>query len=97
MCVGMCVTAWVWASEDNSEESVLPSYHVGTQRSNLGHEAWWQAPLLAEPSHWPRPNFLIECEKKGATLSDVCRVAKLFLPGPGVPAGHQERVQMNKL
>lgn len=32
--------------------SVLSFHYVGFQRSNLGPQPWWQAPLPAEASHW---------------------------------------------
>lgn len=40
LCVNTCTTAHVlYGGQNNSQESVLPFYHVGPKDQNLGHQA----------------------------------------------------------
>lgn len=40
VCMSVCITAYVWSSEDNLHGSVLSYWG-----SNSGHWAWWQVPI----------------------------------------------------
>lgn len=47
----------LWKPKDNAQgnDSLLPL--CGSQRWDLGHQAWWQFPLFAKPSQWPQVFF----------------------------------------
>lgn len=58
--IRLCVCMWVWVCECvyNFLESLFFFHHV-YGGSNSGHQAWQQAPLPTEASHWLIHCFLL--------------------------------------
>jgi hypothetical protein len=53
VCVHAYNTPHIRGSEDSLQESVL------SRVLNTDHPAWWQVPLLPEPSDWPWTYFSV--------------------------------------
>lgn len=71
---GMCMWhIYVQRSEDSLWKSVLSTVHI--LGSKLGHQAWWQVPLLGEPSYQPINIFTTSYRRSNKDkLETVCHL-----------------------
>jgi hypothetical protein len=65
--------------------------HVGSGNWTLGHQAWQQTPLLAEPSHQPSSLYFVELDIW--PMSDKCFTTKLY-PWLWVPSLKSQRLSV---